>query len=94
MEITIPDNLIASELTNQIINTVLRSLDERLKLLNQSMELPPYPNKSEVKKILGIGDDKLSSWIALGLKTQQWSKLDIRIERDELQRFLRENFEF
>ncbi|MDT2752310.1 hypothetical protein P7G96_09895 [Enterococcus thailandicus] len=94
MEITIPDNLIASELTNQIINTVLRSLDERLKLLNQSMELPPYPNKSEVKKILGIGDDKLSNWIALGLKTQQWSRLDIRIERDELQRFLRENFEF
>lgn len=94
MEITIPDNLIASELTNKIVDTVLKSLDERLKLLNQSMELPPYPNKSEVKKILAIGDDKLSSWIALGLKTQQWSKLDIRIERDELQRFLRENFEF
>lgn len=94
MQINVPDNLIVTELTNQIINTVLRSLDERLKLLNQSMELPPYPNKSEVKKILGIGDDKLSNWIALGLKTQQWSKLDIRIERDELQRFLRENFEF
>lgn len=94
MQINVPDNLIATELTNQIINTVLRSLDERLKLLNQSMELPPYPNKSEVKKILAIGDDKLSNWIALGLKTQQWSKLDIRIERDELQRFLRENFEF
>lgn len=94
MQINVPDNLIVTELTNQIINTVLRSLDERLKLLNQSMELPPYPNKSEVKKILGIGDDKLSNWIALGLKTQQWSRLDIRIERDELQRFLRENFEF
>lgn len=94
MQINVPDNLIVTELTNQIINTVLKSLDERLKLLNQSMELPPYPNKSEVKKILAIGDDKLSNWIALGLKTQQWSKLDIRIERDELQRFLRENFEF
>lgn len=94
MQINVPDNLIVTELTNQIINTVLRSLDERLKLLNQSMELPPYPNKSEVKKILAIGDDKLSNWIALGLKTQQWSRLDIRIERDELQRFLKENFEF
>ncbi|WP_369118225.1 hypothetical protein [Enterococcus thailandicus] len=94
MQINVPDNLIVTELTNQIINTVLKSLDERLKLLNQSMELPPYPNKSEVKKILAIGDDKLSNWIALGLKTQQWSRLDIRIERDELQRFLKENFEF
>ncbi|HAQ7574105.1 hypothetical protein ACFDCH_09770 [Enterococcus lactis] len=94
MQITIPDNLVVSELTTQITNAVLNSLDERLRLMNKSVELPPYPNKSEVKKILGIGDDKLTHWINLGLKTQQWSKLDIRIERSELQRFLKENFEF
>lgn len=94
MQITIPDNLVVSELTTQITNAVLNSLDERLRLMNKSVELPPYPNKSEVKKVLGIGDDKLTHWIILGLKTQQWSKLDIRIERSELQRFLKENFEF
>ena len=94
MQITIPDNLVVSELTAQITNAVLNSLDERLRLMNKSVELPPYPNKSEVKKVLGIGDDKLAHWINLGLKTQQWSKLDIRIERSELQRFLKENFEF
>ncbi|HAQ5614544.1 TPA: hypothetical protein IX578_001413 [Enterococcus faecium] len=94
MQITIPDNLVVSELTTQITNAVLNSLDERLHLMNKSVELPPYPNKSEVKKVLGIGDDKLTHWISLDLKTQQWSKLDIRIERSELQRFLKENFEF
>lgn len=94
MQITIPDNLVVSELTAQITNAVLNSLDERLRLMNKSVELPPYPNKSEVKKVLGIGDDKLTHWINLGLKTQLWSKLDIRIERSELQRFLKENFEF
>ncbi|MGC4714247.1 hypothetical protein [Enterococcus faecium] len=94
MQITIPDNLVVSELTTQITNAVLNSLDERLHLMNKSVELPPYPNKSEVRKVLGIGDDKLTHWIKLGLKTQQWSKLDIRIERSELQRFLKENFEF
>ncbi|WP_338376628.1 hypothetical protein [Enterococcus faecium] len=94
MQITNPDNLVVSELTTQITNAVLNSLDERLHLMNKSVELPPYPNKSEVKKVLGIGDDKLTHWISLGLKTQQWSKLDIRIERSELQRFLKENFEF
>ena len=94
MQITIPDNLVVSELTTQITNAVLNSLEERLHLMNKSVELPPYPNKSEVKKVLGIGDDKLAPWINLGLKTQQWSKLDIRIERSELQRFLKEYFEF
>ena len=94
MQITIPDNLVVSELTAQITNAVLNSLDERLRLMNKLVELPPYPNKSEVKKVLGIGDDKLKHWINLVLKTQQWSKLDIRIERSELQRFLKENFEF
>ncbi|HII4097776.1 TPA: hypothetical protein ACY4J4_002920 [Enterococcus faecium] len=94
MKITVPDELIADELTEQIVRKVLDALDERLKVMNKSVELPPYPNKSEVRKVLGIGDDKLTHWINLGLKTQQWSKLDIRIERSELQRFLKENFEF
>ena len=49
---------------------MLNSLDERLRLMNKLVELPPYPNKSEVKKVLGIGDDKLTHWINLGLKTQ------------------------
>ena len=50
MQITIPDNLVVSELTAQITNAVLNSLDERLRLMNKLVELPPYPNKSEVKK--------------------------------------------
>lgn len=93
MQITIPDDLVVSELTVQITNAVLNSLDERLRLMNKSVELPPYPNKTEVKKVLGIGDDKLTHWINLGLKTQHWSEKDIRIERSALQTFLKENFE-
>ncbi|EMC2389032.1 hypothetical protein VB886_001620, partial [Enterococcus faecalis] len=50
-------------------------------------------NKSQVRKILEIGDEKLNNWISKGLKIQQWSNQDIRIERSELQRFLKETFE-
>ncbi|HFL0992496.1 TPA: hypothetical protein ACGYPC_000663 [Enterococcus faecium] len=67
MQITIPDNLVVSELTTQITNAVLNSLDERLHLMNKSVELPPYPNKSEVRKVLGIGDDS------------KWTKRDLGI---------------
>ena len=65
----------------------------RLNLLTKVIELPPYPNKTQVRKILEIGDEKLSSWISRGLKVQHWSGQDIRIERSELQRFLKETFE-
>ncbi|HDT8053751.1 TPA: hypothetical protein RD666_002775, partial [Enterococcus faecalis] len=61
--------------------------------LSKTIELPPYPNKSQVRKILEIGDEKLNNWISKGLKIQQWSNQDIRIERSELQRFLKETFE-
>lgn len=50
-------------------------------------------DRKRFKDILGIGDGKLKSWIAKGLKIQTWSKQDIRIERNELQRFLKESFE-
>lgn len=81
------------EFVNQVSAALIKHFEKRLKYLERSYELPPYPNKSEVREILKIGDDKLNRWILDGLKVQQWSKQDIRIERSELQQFLRENFE-
>lgn len=81
------------EFVNQVSAALIKHFEKRLKYLERSYDLPPYPNKSEVREILKIGDDKLNRWILDGLKIQQWSKQDIRIERSELQQFLRENFE-
>ncbi|MFG5450761.1 hypothetical protein ACFJZD_14740 [Enterococcus faecalis] len=93
MQLNIPDEVIQNELADNITCIVLKEIEKRLNLLTNTIELPPYPNKSQVKKILEIGDEKLSSWISKGLKVQQWSGHDIRIERSELQRFLKETFE-
>ncbi|EMW5616431.1 hypothetical protein ACM664_02865 [Enterococcus faecalis] len=93
MQLNIPDEVIQNELADNITCIVLKEIEKRLNLLTNTIELPPYPNKSQVKKILEIGDEKLSSWISKGLKVQQWSGQDIRIERSELQRFLKETFE-
>lgn len=89
MILEVPDTLLAKQLTEQITSIVLKQIDDRLALINKTVELPPYPNKSEVKKVLEIGDEKLNSWIANGLKVQMWSERDIRIERNCLQEFLR-----
>lgn len=93
MQISIPDTAIPNELLDTIAERVMllfeEKLDERLKLLERSVELPVYPNKNEVKKCLKIGSTKLDRWIASGLKTQVWGEREIRIERTELQRFLK-----
>ncbi|NRC76805.1 hypothetical protein HR108_03460 [Enterococcus faecalis] len=93
MQLNIPDEMVQSELANNITFIVLKEIENRLNLLTKTIELPPYPNKTEVRKILENGDGKLSSWISQGLKVQHWSGQDIRIERSELQRFLKETFE-
>ncbi|WP_420732607.1 hypothetical protein [Enterococcus faecalis] len=93
MQLNIPDEMVQSELANNITFIVLKEIENRLNLLTKTIELPPYPNKTQVRNILEIGDGKLSSWISQGLKVQHWSGQDIRIERSELQRFLKETFE-
>ena len=91
MQLNIPDEVIQDELANNITFVILKEVEKRLSLLTKVIELPPYPNKSQVRKILEI--EKLNNWISKGLKIQQWSNQDIRIERSELQRFLKETFE-
>ena len=49
MQITIPDNLVVSELTTQITNAVLNSLDERLRLMNKSVEYAKNPPNHQLK---------------------------------------------
>lgn len=88
MNIQIPEELISSQLSEQIITIVLKEIDKRLELLTRTIELPPYPNKSQVKSILKIGDEKLDSWIVEGLPVQIWGK-EHRIERECLKEFLR-----
>lgn len=84
MQLSIPDEIIVEQLTAKIVDVVLERIEERLKLLNKATELPPYPNKSEVKSILGIGDDKLNEWISDGLPVILWSKKEIKIDREDI----------
>ncbi len=88
MNIQIPEELISSQLSEQIVTIVLKEIDKRLELLTRTIELPPYPNRREVKDVLRIGDERLDGWISEGLQIQVWGK-DHRIEREVLKEFLR-----
>lgn len=67
MQIQIPDDLVVQQLAESIVDVVIEYVDQRIKLLIRATDLPKCPNKSEVKEILGIGDDKLKQWISDGL---------------------------
>lgn len=81
------------EITNQVFKMVYEQMSDRFDMMKKVRELPEYPSKVEVMEVLGIGYEKLNEWIAMGLKVQVWSNKNHRIEREELKRFLKENFE-
>ncbi len=50
--LNIPDEIVQNELANNITFIVLKEIENRLNLLlTKTIELPPYPNKSQVRKI-------------------------------------------
>ncbi|MGM0228653.1 hypothetical protein IGJ28_000714 [Enterococcus sp. AZ091] len=84
MKICIPDDVVANQIIPQLVQIAVSEFEKRMTMLTKTMELPPYPNKTEVKTILGMGDDMLKDWIADGLPVIPWSKKEDRFDRDDI----------
>lgn len=93
MEVTVPIKIEAKEVANEIVSQALKAFDTRMNLMADTYDLPPYPTQEQLKQALGIGQTRLNDWIAMGLKKQIWSTGSIRYDREEVRRFLKENFE-
>ena len=91
--VMIPVEVSADSFMEQLLSVATKEFEKRMKLSTEAYELSPYPTQNEIKEKLHIGADKLAEWYAMGLKKQIWSGRQISVEREELQRFLRENFE-
>nr|DAT39869.1 MAG TPA: excisionase [Caudoviricetes sp.] len=93
MEAMIPVEFDAEKISKQISVQVLQAIEKRMELVNKTYDLPPYPTQQQLKKALEIGQDRLNDWIARGLKKQIWSTGSTRYDREEVRKFLKENFE-
>lgn len=93
MEVTVPIKIEAKEVANEIVSQALKVFDTRMNLMADTYDLPPYPTQEQLKQTLGIGQSRLNDWIAMGLKKQIWSTGSIRYDREEVRKFLKENFE-
>lgn len=81
--IEIPD-----EFFQELSRAALKYVDEILQLYVRAHELSEYPNASEVKKVLKMGDDRLQNWIDSGLPYIPWSKREIKFDREDIKKHI------
>lgn len=75
------------EFLDCLANQVLQRIKEKSTMFSPVNELPPFPNRKQVKKGLRIGDDRLNQWIASGLRTIPFGK-EARFDREDIKDFL------
>ncbi len=98
MEITVPVEMNLGNLIEQLdrVTEQMERLSKKAEYMDKMLkisDLPPYPTQEQLKQSLVIGQSRLNDWIAMGLKKQIWSTGSIRYDREEVRRFLKENFE-
>lgn len=78
------------DITEEILDELTERILERIEQQTQWStihELPPCPNRKQVKQQLKIGDHRLNQWIANGLKVIPFGK-EARFDRGDIQAFL------
>lgn len=79
---------LTEEFLNQIADLVtplvVNRIKDQLEIWNKVIDLPPCPNKSEIKRILEIGDASLDTLIANGATPMTWGSNTVRIQRSDL----------
>lgn len=86
MKIQVPLE-IDEKFAETVAQYILDSLEVRQGQLYSSNDLPPYPNRKQVKKILKIGDERLNQWIENGLEVIPFGK-EARFDRNDIRKFL------
>lgn len=84
-EFFVPDEVLEkiADITAEI---VLEKIKDQLDIWDKIIDLPPAPNKSQIKKTLGIGEDTLNYLIANGATPMVWGENTVRIERSDLRK--------
>ncbi|MDT2525888.1 hypothetical protein P7D73_21750 [Enterococcus raffinosus] len=84
-ELLIPDEVL-EKIADITADIVLEKIKDQLDIWDKIIDLPPAPNKSQIKKTLGIGEDTLNHLIANGATPMVWGENTVRIERSDLRK--------
>lgn len=72
-EFFIPDEII-DQIAGKAAEVALEKIKAQLDIWDKIIDLPPAPNKSQIMKTLGIGNDTLNYLIANGATPMVWEK--------------------
>lgn len=87
MQVEVPIQL-PSQLEDEIRKTIASVIIEGAEqATNLYYDLPPYPNKTQLRKALGVGNDKVKQWVAEGLRVTRFSDSDQRFDREDVRKF-------
>lgn len=87
-ELFIPDEVL-EKIADLAVPLVMEKVKKQLDIWDKIIDLPPAPNKSQIKKTLGIGEDTLNYLIANGATPMVWGSGEnatVRIERSDLRK--------
>lgn len=87
-EFFIPDEII-DQIADKAADRALEKIKAQLDIWDTIIDLPPAPNKSQIMKTLGIGNDTLNFLIANGATPMIWGngeKSTVRIDRADLRK--------
>ncbi|WP_270597063.1 helix-turn-helix domain-containing protein [Enterococcus asini] len=82
LPIDLPDEFI-EETAMAITDLVITKVERRF----GANELPPYPTRTDIKKVLKIGDERLNEWISNGLPSIRFGK-ETRFDREDIKQFI------
>lgn len=78
------------ELPNSFVDEVAAAITakvmENISLLIKASDLPEYPNRTQVRKTLKVGNEKIDQWIRDGLPQINWSEKETRFDRDDIKK--------
>lgn len=84
-EIIIPEELL-EQIAELVVPVVLEKIKKQLDIWEKFIDLPPAPNKTQIMKTLGIGNDTLNFLINNGATPMIWGESTVRIERADLRK--------
>lgn len=84
-EMLVPEQML-EQIADMAAEIVLKKIEARLCIWEKFIDLPPTPNKSQIMKTLGIGNDTLNFLIQNGATPMVWGENTVRIERADLRK--------
>lgn len=82
-KVAIPDEIL-ERIAERVVPLVIEKIKDEMEVWTKFIDLPPCPNKSQIKKTLKIGDSTLDYLIANGATPMFWGENTIRIQRSDL----------